>query len=84
MAIEVNATLGAGERALLCMTTLVEQKTDFQAKAPAALRAAKGSLTGMGSPVAGEAGLVSKALGTVRTGERAFSAVMDPEMVGES
>lgn len=66
------------------MPALVEQEADFQAEAPATLRAAEGPLTGVGSPVAGEAGLVSKALGAVRTGERALSAVMDPQVVGES
>lgn len=84
MAIEVNATLGAGERPLLCMPALVEQEADFQAEAPATLRAAEGPLTGVSSPVVGETGLVCKALGAIRTGERALSAAMDSEVVGES
>ena len=38
----------------------------------------------MGSAVAGEAGLVHKALWAIRAGEGALGAVLDPEVVGES
>lgn len=84
MAIEVNATLRTGEGALLRMSPLVQQETDFQAKATTTLWATERPLTCMSAPMAGESSLVSEALGTIRTEEGALSAVVDPKMVRES
>lgn len=84
MAIEVDATLWAGKGALLRMTPLVQQQAELQAEAAATLRAAEGPLTGVRAPMAAEPCLVSKALGAVRTRERALRAVVDSQVICES
>jgi hypothetical protein len=84
VAVEVNAALRAGKGAFLDVSPLMQQEADLQAEASATLCTAEGPLTGMSSPVAGESRLICKALGAIRTGERALGAAVDPKVVGES